>query len=76
MKCPNCSEKLEAKQGKRKVCAQIGNPDIAIVEVENPDFCNNCHEFYMDKAQMISAIKQIKESSKAKKSIQLGVYSE
>ena len=75
VKCPNCSDKLEKKQGTKKLCAQVGNPDIAIVETIDPQFCNNCNEYFLNTEEMISAINQVKELSTDKKQIEKGVYS-
>ena len=77
-KCPICLNELIQKEGTKKVCAQIGNPDIAIVEVENPCFCNHCNEFYLSTKEMISAVKQInelKQSSDKSIAIDKGIYS-
>lgn len=74
-KCPNCSTPLEPKEGIRKVSAQIGNPEIAIVETHNPQFCSNCNEYYLSTEDMASAVIQIKSALKDKKTIEKGVYS-
>lgn len=75
VKCPTCLENLEQKTGTRKFCAQIGNPDIAIVETKDPQFCNTCKEYYLTTKEIISAIVQISKLSENKKSIDVGVYS-
>ncbi len=58
VKCPNCSEDLIGKDS-AKFCAQIGNPDIAIVETGECDFCDNCKEFFLTTEGIISAIGQM-----------------
>ena len=76
-KCPICSKELISKEGTKKVCAQIGNPDIAIVEVKNPCFCDNCNEYYLSTEEMISAVNQIKklkQSGEKSKVIDKGIY--
>jgi molybdenum cofactor biosynthesis enzyme MoaA len=67
---------LEPKTGQRKLCAQIGNPDIAIVTTMDPHFCSTCNEFYLPTDALIDAILQIKHDLEAeKKTIDTGVYS-
>jgi len=75
VKCPNCSEDLIGKDS-AKFCAQIGNPDIAIVETGECDFCDNCKEFFLTTEGIISAIGQIKNDidSGSKNSIEKGIY--
>ena len=75
VKCPICSEKLEQKEGTKKLCAQIGNPDIAIVQARNPSFCNTCNEYYMNTKEIKSTVLQIKNMGSNKKKITTGIYS-
>lgn len=73
--CPTCSANLEPKEGIRKLCTQVGNPEIAIIETNNPHFCNNCSEYFLDTTELISAIKQVKElRTKDKQEISKGIY--
>ena len=73
--CPNCSKVLEKKNGKRKFCAQIGNPEIAIVETSDPHFCNSCNEYFLDTESIVDAIFQVGNSNtQAKKDIVVGIY--
>ena len=76
VKCPICSNNLVNKQGdgKKKICAQIGNPEIAIVEVDTEYFCTSCNDFYLNKNQLSSAIQQIKENSDKTKTLDVGIY--
>ena len=77
-KCPVCSNDLTPKEGIKKVCAQIGNPDIAIVEIDSPCFCAHCNEYYLSTKEMISAVNQINElkrSGEESKVIDKGIYS-
>ena len=74
VKCPTCSQTLEFKSGLRKFSAQIGNPEIAIVETKNSHFCNNCNEYFLSTQEIISAITQIMNSSKEKQEIKVGIY--
>lgn len=75
--CPNCSKNLESKEGVKKFCAQIGNPDLAIVETNNPKFCSGCNEYYLNTEEMVKAIVQISSELKGdkKKLIEKGIYS-
>ena len=75
VKCPNCSQVLEPKIGTKKLCAQIGNPDIAIVETQDPHFCNGCKEYYLKTNQVVSAVLQVKDSLQTKRTIEKGIYS-
>ncbi len=60
----------------KKMCIQIGNPDIAIVEIENPKFCEGCNEYFLNTEQMISAILSIKNmKTVTPKIIKAGIYS-
>lgn len=72
--CPTCSTHLVQKEGLYKICAQIGNPDIAVVVTEDPNFCETCNEYFLETNKIASAIKQIKNMS-TKKSIEKGLYS-
>lgn len=75
VKCPNCSEELKLKEGQKKFCAQIGNPEIAIVTTESPHFCSNCNEYFMNTTEIIKAINQIaKSKAEGTKSIEAGIY--
>ena len=73
--CSYCSKPLEQKTGVKKICAQVGNPDIAIVETTNPHACTNCNEYYLETNEMVKAIIQIKEMSTKKQEITAGIYS-
>ncbi len=75
MKCPNCSKALESKEGTKKLCAQIGNPDIAIVKTTNPKFCSTCNDYFLSTDEMKKSIQGIKKLSESKKEIEEGVYS-
>lgn len=76
MKCPTCSSTLEQKQGVKKLCAQIGNPEIAIYEAKDPLFCGSCNDYYLSTEQIVKAIVQIKGYSEGSKApIQPGIYS-
>ena len=74
LKCPNCSNVLEEKKGSKKICAQIGNPEIAIVTAENPKFCSHCNKYFLNKEGILSSILQIKNNLSQKKSIAVGIY--
>lgn len=74
VKCPTCHKTLEKKEGTKKLCAQIGNPEIAVVETTDPLFCGSCNEYFLDTSEMISAVTQIKEMSSDTKTIEKGVY--
>ena len=72
--CPNCSHVLEEKEGKKKFCAQIGNPELAIIETENPKFCGSCNEYFLETEEVVNAIMQIKESQgKGMQNIDVGI---
>lgn len=75
VKCPHCSKDLVFKNEPKKICAQIGNPDIAIVEVDESHFCSGCNEYFLKKEELASAIMQIKEAGDTKNKIEVGVYS-
>jgi len=76
VKCPTCLENLELKEGTRKFCAQIGNPEIAIVETQNPHFCKKCNEYFLTTKEIINSIKQISElKTHEKQAISTGIYS-
>ncbi len=75
MTCPNCNSPLELKKGVKKLCAQIGNPDIAIVETTDPYFCKECIEYFLPTKEIISIISQVNDMQKDKKIIEKGVYS-
>lgn len=73
--CPNCCSKLEEKEGTKKMCAQIGNPEIAIIETEDPLFCGECNEYFLTTEKLSSAINQIKELKKgSSETIPKGIY--
>jgi hypothetical protein len=75
VKCPNCSNVLEQKTGVKKFCAQIGNPELAIVETKDPKFCACCNEYYLTTNEMVSAILQIKTSKTTQsQTITKGIY--
>ena len=74
VKCPVCNKNLEKKDGTKKLCAQIGNPEIAVVETTDPLFCGGCNEYFLDTSEIISVVTQIKEMSTDKKTIDKGVY--
>lgn len=75
VKCPNCSEGLEKKSGTKKLCAQIGNSEIAIVETNSPHFCNTCNEYFLSTDEIISTIVQINKFGSQKQNISAGIYS-
>lgn len=74
VKCPNCCGVLEQKNGSRKFSAQIGNPEIAIVETKDPHFCNGCNQYFLSTKEMISTILQIQKLGKNVQKISAGVY--
>jgi len=67
VKCPYCSENLEKKEGEKKLCAQIGNPEIAIVQTKDPHFCNNCKEYFLTTSEIASLVIQIKSLTEKSK---------
>ncbi len=76
VKCPDCSKELVEKPGKKKFCAQIGNPELAIVETEDPHFCEGCSEYFLTTEALGKAIMQIKESKNhPTQNIESGIYS-
>lgn len=74
VKCPNCSSVLIEKSGPKKFSAQIGNPEIAIVETQSPHFCGGCNEYFLGTKEVVSAIMQIKNSSSGVTAISKGIY--
>jgi hypothetical protein len=75
VKCPNCSNNLIQKEGIKKFSAQIGNPEIAIVETKDPQFCDCCNEYYLSTEEVISTMLQIKSAmSSSKQNIEKGIY--
>ena len=76
MKCPNCNSSLIQKEGVKKMCAQIGNPEIAIVESKDPLFCDDCNDYYLTTENLAEAIKQIKsmDNPDKKNIIKTGIY--
>jgi hypothetical protein len=75
VKCPNCNSILEQKQGTKKFSAQIGNPEIAIIETKDPYFCNGCNQYFLTTEEIIAATIQVKNNLSGVKSIATGVYS-
>ncbi|MCK5449371.1 aminoglycoside 6-adenylyltransferase [Candidatus Pacearchaeota archaeon] len=75
VKCSTCSKELIDKKGSKKFCAQIGNPELAIVETENPKFCDCCNEYYLDTPSIAKAVFQIKLAKEQNStSISKGIY--
>jgi len=75
VKCPNCSNVLEQKNGMKKFSAQIGNPEIAVVETKDPKFCSYCNEYYLTTNELVSALIQIKASKTSQtQTISKGIY--
>lgn len=76
VKCPDCSKELIEKHGERKFCAQIGNPELAIVTTKDPHFCESCSQYFLTTESLGKAIIQIKEYKKNPvKRIESGIYS-
>ncbi|MEK6885915.1 MAG: hypothetical protein AABX17_03040 [Nanoarchaeota archaeon] len=72
--CPNCSKALIHKEGAKKFCAQIGNPELAIVETMSPEFCECCNEYFLTTGSLVEAIIQIKSKMNNPSPIASGVY--
>ena len=72
--CPNCSKALIHKEGVKKFCAQIGNPELAIVETTSPEFCECCNEYFLTTENLVEAIIQIKGKMDNPTPIASGVY--
>ena len=53
----------------------MGNPEIAIVETSDPDFCESCNQYFLDTDSLSEAIMQIKEKMGSPTPISKGVYS-
>ncbi len=76
VKCPTCNTILEHKEGEKKFAAQIGNPEIAIINTNAPHFCSGCNEYYLTTEDITQAVCNVSEIIKKvePQEIKAGIY--